>query len=73
MITQAKGIEDEVLSLASSIKKNMVDPAGRRMESLEGRVSGAERAIVLLTRAVIAAGVVIAAAAAALIYHLTGS
>lgn len=70
MITQAKKIEDEIISLASSIKKNMVEPAEQRMERLEARVSEAERAVHILSRGFLAAGVVIAATVAALIYHL---
>lgn len=73
MITQAKKIEDEIISLASSIKKNMVEPAEQRMERLEARVSEAERAVHILTRALIAAGAAIAATATALVYHLAGS
>ncbi|MHB8919007.1 MAG: hypothetical protein ACYC4H_13355 [Desulfocucumaceae bacterium] len=71
MITQAKAIEDEVLSLASSIKRNMVDPAGRRMETLEQRVSAAEKSIIYLTRALIAASAALSAALVAVIYYLS--
>lgn len=71
MITQAKAIEDEVLSLASSIKKNMVDPAGRHMEKLERRVSAAEKSIAHLTRALIAASAALSAALVAVIYYLS--
>ncbi|MFZ5634420.1 MAG: hypothetical protein ACOY40_16425 [Bacillota bacterium] len=70
MITRAKKIEDEITSLASSIKKNMVDPAGQRMHRLELRVAAAERTIVLLTRAFFAAAVAFAAAAGTLVYYL---
>ncbi len=74
MITQARNIniEDEIISLASSIKRNMVDPAGRRLENLEVRVAAAERALLVLTRGFIAACVVYAATMGALVYHLAG-
>ncbi|MFZ5596780.1 MAG: hypothetical protein ACOY31_07175 [Bacillota bacterium] len=68
--TQKKNMEDAIYSLASSIKKNMVAPAEQRLDELEGRLSGAERTILFLTRAFILAGATLAAAMAAVIYHI---
>lgn len=70
MITQSKNINDEIVSLASSIKRNMVEPAGQRLENIEQRLTAAERSIVLLTRAFLAAAVAFAASTGTLIYFL---
>ncbi len=70
MIAQAKKIEEEVISLASSIKKNMVDPAGQRMERLEARVARAERSAALLARALVTTGLLFTAVLGAVVYHL---
>jgi hypothetical protein len=68
MNPQSKNIGDEILSLASSIKKNMMDPPGQRIQELELRISGAERSIKLLFRAFWAAGAVLAAAMGTICY-----
>lgn len=70
MITQAKNIEDEIVSLASSIKKNMVDPAGQRLERLELRMEAAERSAALLARAFIVACLAFSAGLGAVVYWI---
>lgn len=73
MITQPRNMEDEIVSLASSIKKNMVDPAGQRLERLEIRVAAAERSLLLLARGFFAAAVLFAVTMGAVVYHLARS
>ncbi len=70
MITQPRNMEDEIVSLASSIKKNMVDPAGQRLERLEIRVAAAERSLLVLSRAFFAAAALFAATMGAVAYRL---
>lgn len=73
MITRANRIENEIRSLASSIKKNMVDPPGQRLERLEARVAALERALSFLARGFFAASAAFAAAMGAVIYFLAGN
>lgn len=73
MINRTPKIEDEIVSLASSIKKNMVDPAGQRLQRLELRLEAAERSINVLTRAFFAAAVIFAATVGTLVYYWANS
>ena len=71
MMAQAKNMDSEIVSLATTIKKNMVDPAGQRLGDVEERLAAAERSIGLLNRAFWAAAVLFAASLGAVIYHLS--
>lgn len=72
MITGTKNMEEEILSLASSIKRNVVDPAGHRLENLEFRVAAAERNLVFLTRSFFAACAAFAVVMISLACYLAG-
>ncbi|MFZ5646360.1 MAG: hypothetical protein ACOY30_01940 [Bacillota bacterium] len=63
-------IEKEISSLASSIKRNMVDPAEQRMEEIQIRLLETERSIVFLTRAFFAASVIFAATMGTMLYYM---
>lgn len=71
MSAQAKNMDHEIVSLATTIKKNMVDPAGQRLGNVEERLAAAERSIVLLNRAFWAAALLFAASLGAVFYHLS--
>lgn len=73
MNVRAKSIEDEINSLASTIKKNMVEPAGQRLEDIEIRICRVERAITFLNRALWVSGIVFATALGAIIYYLAAN
>ena len=70
MNTVIQTIDSEISSLASSIRKSMVNPVEQRIENLELRLSAAERAILFVTKAFFAAGVIFAATMGTVIYLL---
>ncbi|MFZ5652636.1 MAG: hypothetical protein ACOY4I_17520 [Bacillota bacterium] len=63
-------IENEISSLASSIKRNMVDPAEQRLEEMQIRLFETERSIVFLTRAFFAASVIFAVTMGTMLYYV---
>jgi hypothetical protein len=70
MSPQVKNMENEIVSLATTIKKNMVDPTGQRLRDMEDRLAAVERAMTLLNRAFLGAAVMIAASLGTIIYYL---
>lgn len=64
-------IENEISSLASSIKRNMVDPAEQRLEEIQIRLLETEKAIVFLTRAFFTASVIFAATMGTMLYYIS--
>ena len=73
MNIRVKSIEDEINSLASTIKKNMVEPAGQRLEDIEFRISRVERAIAFLNKALWAAGIIFATALGVITYFMAAN
>ncbi|KJS01424.1 MAG: hypothetical protein VR68_05360 [Peptococcaceae bacterium BRH_c4a] len=68
MISDAGNIEKEINSLASSIKRNMVHPAERRIEEIQLRLCQAERSITFLNRAFLTASIIFATMGTVLYY-----
>lgn len=68
MSSQLKNMDNEIVSLATTIKKNMVDPAGQRLLNMEERLAAAERSISLLNRAFWAAALLFAASLGTVYY-----
>lgn len=66
----AQKMDEEIFSLASSIKKNMIDPADRRIEELEQRLSGTEKHIIFLSKAFLAASIILAITIGTVLYYL---
>lgn len=70
MGAQLKNMENEIGSLASTIKKNMVDPTGQRLRDIEDRLAAAERSLAILGRSLLLAGAIFAVTMGTIIYHL---
>lgn len=73
MITDARNIEKEINSLASSIKRNMVHPAEQRIEEIQLRLCQAEKTIAFLNRAFFTASIIFAATMGTVLYYLASN
>ena len=73
MTTDVRNIEKEINSLASSIKRNMVNPAEQRMEEIQLRISHVERTISFLNRAFFIASIIFAATMGTVLYYLASN